>query len=707
MEEARSLAARYESTLPPDRRKALGQFFSGLTLGRLLAALAIENAIESVIDPMAGNGDLLDAATERAIKSTESLRHVHGVEIDRATAEVCGERLQLWRPFIRDLRIDARDAFSIAGSAEFISGGYDLVITNPPYVRYQTLSVQDSEIPQCSPAEIRKNLVDIVRGRVDPLEFPIWRTLISGYSGLADLSVPSWILAASLVRPGGTLALVAPATWRSRNYGSVIAYLLARCFEVQYVIEDTQPGWFSEALVRTQLVVARRLSPADTVVPLIERDEMGMTPKAVSVSPSASDGASLVGSAFPGPDPERSFADWVWRDEGRTPYSIAGIKVSDASLNLNPDDFDREKLRWLSSLEPLANSGPLFVAQKIDSSRLIPNEMRHLIDGIEAIDAVLPETLGLHVSQGLRTGCNGFFYVEQSGTGGNGAVVRLSKLFHHREIVVPEQALLPVVRRQAEVNGPVKADRLSGRALVLEQWILPEDAATVSAASIAYQRSGLPIPQVMPPQLADAVRNASATINSSSTDVKLIPELSAVKTNARLADEYTPPRFWYMLPRFGRRHLPDAFIPRINSGIPWVEVNDDPPVLIDANFSTIWSDRCEWTPFAVRAVLNSSWCRACMEALGTPLGAGALKLEATQLNRLPLPHLDRTSLAALHDIGVVLTSDAESLIKEASLIVLAGLTGKDTTHPLVSKISRDLEDFAQAKCRARQRTAHD
>lgn len=706
MEEARSLASRYEGTLPPNRRKALGQFFSGLTLGRLLAALAIENAIESVIDPMAGNGDLLDAATERATKLTESLRCVHGIEIDRETAEVCSERLQLWHPFIRNLRIDARDAFSIAGSTQFYRGGYDLVITNPPYVRYQTLSVLDSEIPQSSPAEIRKNLIDIVRGQVDPVEFSIWRTLISGYSGLADLSVPSWILAASIVRPGGMLALVAPATWRSRNYGSVIAYLLARCFEVQYVIEDTQPGWFSEALVRTQLVVARRLSVADSVVPLTERGGIRMSPRTISVSPSASNDASLVGNAFPGPDPELSFADWVRRDEERVPNSIAGIKISDTSLKLNPDDFDIEKLRWLSSLEPLAHSGPLFMAEKIDSSRLIPNEMRHLINGIGAMDVVLPETLGLHVSQGLRTGCNGFFYVEQSENRGNSIVIRLSKLFRHREIAVPKQTLLPVVRRQAEVDGRVKADRLSGRALVLENWVLPEDAAIVNAASTAYQRSGLPIPQVMPPQLADAVREASAMINPGS-DEKLIPELSAVKTNARMADEYTPPRFWYMLPRFGRRHLPDAFVPRINSGTPWVEVNDDPPVLIDANFSTIWSERAEWTPFAVRAVLNTSWCRACMEALGTPLGAGALKLEATQLNRLPLPRLGRASLSALHNIGIVLTPDAQSLIKEASLIVLAALTGKDANNPLVLKINRMLEDFAQAKCRARQRTAHD
>ena len=65
---ARSRAAIIESQLDPDRRKRLGQFFTGLPLSRILAALSVKNNCASIIDPMAGHGDLLDAALERCIK---------------------------------------------------------------------------------------------------------------------------------------------------------------------------------------------------------------------------------------------------------------------------------------------------------------------------------------------------------------------------------------------------------------------------------------------------------------------------------------------------------------------------------------------------------------------------------------------------------------------------------------------------------------
>jgi len=61
------------------------------------------------------------------------------------------------------------------------------------------------------------------------------------------------------------------------------------------------------------------------------------------------------------------------------------------------------------------------------------------------------------------------------------------------------------------------------------------------------------------------------------------------------------------------------------------------PILIDANFSTVWAENSRWRARSIEALLNSSWARACMEAIGTPMGGGALKLEATHLRRLPMP----------------------------------------------------------------------
>jgi len=58
----RNEARAFEEALPPDQRKELGQFFTGMPLGRVLAHLAVDDKTNSILDPMAGSGDLLAAA---------------------------------------------------------------------------------------------------------------------------------------------------------------------------------------------------------------------------------------------------------------------------------------------------------------------------------------------------------------------------------------------------------------------------------------------------------------------------------------------------------------------------------------------------------------------------------------------------------------------------------------------------------------------
>lgn len=102
---------------------------------------------------------------------------------------------------------------------------YDLVITNPPYVRHQLLRASGADSKK-----IRSNLQEIADHYLSGIEGNIWKSLIESYSGLSDLSIPAWLLSGLLVRPGGRLALVVPATWRTRDYADVVRYLLLRCF---------------------------------------------------------------------------------------------------------------------------------------------------------------------------------------------------------------------------------------------------------------------------------------------------------------------------------------------------------------------------------------------------------------------------------------------------------------------------------------------
>lgn len=213
---------------------------------------------------MAGTGDLLDAVREACGQRGTRIRELHAIEIHAESAELCRRRL----------RIDAdqhnyrchvarADAF-VAGTYDHaLSPPYDLVIANPPYVRYQAMNGRGKRI--------REGLAGIVARAPDSPSGDVWAALAAGYSGLADLSVPSWLLCALLVRPGGRLALVSPSTWRTRAYSDVVRYLMLRAFEIEFVVEDSRPGWFPDAVVGTHLVVARRLSEKLTSVPLADR----------------------------------------------------------------------------------------------------------------------------------------------------------------------------------------------------------------------------------------------------------------------------------------------------------------------------------------------------------------------------------------------------------------------------------------------------
>jgi hypothetical protein len=211
----------------------------------------------------------------------------------------------------------------------------------------------------------------------------------------------------------------------------------------------------------------------------------------------------------------------------------------------------------------------------------------------------------------------------------------------------------------------------------------------------------------MPLELASFVRLAAKTALDPKEPARLIPDLTAVRTNVRgRANGRDVPRFWYMLPAFTARHLPAIFTPRINHGTPVVALNTQPPVLIDANFSTLWSEQRQWTAHALYALFHSSWCRAGMEAAGTPLGGGALKLEATHIRQVPIPALSHRDCERLTALGQQLAAGVPSARHLINMFILAASLPAMNENDL-KKVARHIDSRLDAACAARQRTIHD
>lgn len=670
LESFRGQLRAYELSLDRDKRKRLGQFFSGPRASSLLAALSVHSEARKIVDPMAGHGDLLDAAAMRSAALVQKVS-LTGIEIDAPTAELAARRLALCAAAGgHAARVLHADAFTPALWREDCAAGcFDLVITNPPYVRYQEHSAIKSRTVAGSTATgARSALRALAQAIPDRAEALAWSALIEGYSGLADLSVPSWLLCALLVRPGGILALVVPKTWMNRDYATVIRYLQLRFFEPLVVVEEHGVGWFEDALVPATLVVSRRLSSQLASIPLSERDEFQRVTAIAAIRPAAGDSRSLVGRAFAGTDPDAAFAAWL----GAAPASLDGQV---AVRHLAWAEQRSAVLAGCRHEQWFRAAGETTRAHQPERGAphsAVPPTLRAAVGSLRPAALTTFDRLGYEVGQGLRTGCNPFFYLDAIGPAVDGMqAARVSDPLGSGAIDVPAELLRPVVRRQSDVPGfALDPAALAGRALVLHGWGLPEDTEAACLRPV-------------PDSLACLICRAARTAIGPPERRVLIPELSAVRTNSRACAPATlfrgvsAPRYWYTLPDFAERHRPLLFVARVNTGTPSFILNSDPPTLIDANFSTIYGHSESVPPLALLAMLNSTWCRACAECIGTPMGGGALKLEATQLRQLPLPILTPAAASRLAEIGYSLSRFTAArpgdLVPAIDNVVLRGL----------------------------------
>lgn len=628
------------------RRKRLGQYFTGEKLARLLVALAHSTHYRSAIDPMCGSGDMLSAV--RSISPNVLLA---GIEIDRSAYELCLSRLTNLKGPISVIHANA---FSWSAISSLPATSFDLVITNPPYVRYQSYAgdrgSEHGELPGAE--DVRRGLIEIAQKiiHLDEKDRKILISIIQTYSGLSDLAVPSWILCMMLTAVGGRLALIVPEAWLNRDYAYPIHYLLLKLFRIQYVVEDANRVWFAGTQIKTTLLVAERVQRAENLrMACAQQTYVHASLPASSISKD-----SIVGGLFSkDADPDAAFAQVLFRLNKESELdSTKGFKVTKRDLGAKLNDLlaAASDSKWLRACEPELTQS---AAKEIHSGRRdvkIPQVLLKLLPTGKNASFTTIEALGGRVGQGLRTGANEFFYCDLISELGNECLVSPGKRLGLPPVLVPRQALRTVVRKQSEIPKGYLLDSstLVGRALILDGFIHPNNVVKIKGE---WGRIQLGL-DLMSSPLASFITQVEGLNIGTDDQPKKIPHLTAVRTNETKGRNGSPVRFWYMLPPFTDRHLPALFIPRINYLHPKTFLNSKERVLIDANFSTIWlNDNAKVDAFALLACLNSSWILATMELNASVLGGGALKLEATHLRRLPLPVLSDGQWGDLSRLG--------------------------------------------------------
>ena len=389
-------------------------------------------------------------------------------------------------------------------------------------------------------------------------------------------------------------------------------------------------SWFDDALVRTTLVVATRVTDKGTT--LVAREHWD-----VRLVKAAGDAESVVARAVEDAEstdavPERAFVKML-RDgsaDGRPGVTVR--RTTDARI-----------------------------AASIAASRTGSASTLRLPDAIAAV-AEVPQLvtlgdLGWAAGQGLRSGANDFFYLTRSGDR------VLSALLPGQPLDLPAEALRPAVFRQSEL----------GMSLVLEPTLATSCVLALAGFIHPNDASADDPRRVMTGDLLRLVDAGSATTYERQGVQRPLPSLSAVAPNARKRGPDGCPTFWYHLPPFTDRHRPAIAVPRINGRTPRWRVNPGRELLVDANFTSLWPTAKGAAPVeAVVTLLASSWAAAWFEAACTVMGGGALKVEATDLSRMPLPFVSQEARSELTAVGERLltggtsTSDAA---RQAAIIL--------------------------------------
>ena len=584
-----------------NKQKVLGQFFSGVRLAHLISTFVDKSHVKSIIDPMCGIGDMFSAYQD--VEMT-------GVEIDAFVQEYAQKRFPAATIF-------RGDAFAPATIQQYSIEGYDLVVTNPPYVRRETLN--NSGGIQMAMNSIRQSLLAFLAKAttltaVDKIKM---RRAIADFSGLADLAVPSWLLCMMLVKDGGQMAIVVPNSWKTREYAIPVQTLLKELFEIKYVINDVSNTWFKDsAQVRTSVIVARRNSHADrnsnvTYVDLYDR---------------ASNRQSLYGNIG---DTDR------FQNAVRESISIPGLCEFSS---IRQGDLFSEHISGLSPLSKLRQLG------KFSREKLI------------SLSDYQTKT-----SQGLRTGANGFFYLKAKPNG------YYSSLYP-KLVTDSDKYFVSVLQSQGGLgdNFSVSPQQAYGL-LYIQDAATDEDLAETPEINKREYAT-------LPASLTAYIRfSEKCKING-----KPIPELSSVKTNVSKCQD-KPFRFWYMIPTLQPRHVAKLFMPRVNSREAVTYINDtDETMVIDANFITfnlLVGSRL--TVKSLLALLNSTWSRILVEECGTVMGGGALKIDAVQFKKAYYPRLSDEEIERLDALGEALVSTskstAEPIIKEIDSVLLKAL----------------------------------
>jgi hypothetical protein len=250
----------YESLLDEQHRHLMGVHYTPETVAETIAAYAVREATDVVLDPACGAGTFVTLAYQRKRRlgssHEQALEECYGVEIADFAAALTGLGLALGDANAASAypRVVKADFFTTAPGSETgltlpsygaiqMPHSYDAVIGNPPYIRFESRS-----------AEERAAIHDVLfrRWAAHEVAFP-------DFTGKADLWAFFVAHAHAFLADGGRLGLVLSWSLLCTDYGDAVVRFLTRHFHVDAIIDSRVERFFA-AKQNTVILLAEKVA---------------------------------------------------------------------------------------------------------------------------------------------------------------------------------------------------------------------------------------------------------------------------------------------------------------------------------------------------------------------------------------------------------------------------------------------------------------
>lgn len=176
----------------PSESKLRGGYYTPTPIADYLAGWAVTRTTSKVLEPSAGDGSIVSAASRKLKRGKVQAIEFNAVEADKIRSLDLG-----------NVDVATSDAFSWYRTE--MDGTYDAVVGNPPFIRYQTF-----------PEEHRG------------VAFALMADEGLAPNRMTNAWVPFVVLATRALRPGGRLAMVVPAELLQVSYAAELRGYLAR-----------------------------------------------------------------------------------------------------------------------------------------------------------------------------------------------------------------------------------------------------------------------------------------------------------------------------------------------------------------------------------------------------------------------------------------------------------------------------------------------